>query len=69
MKHNLLAEMARHGISQKDIYEALGIGQRTLYDKIYGRTDFTWNEVLTIHDKFFPDLDIQYLFASGDEGR
>lgn len=67
MKYNLAAEMARKQISQKTIYEKIGISQKAFYEKMHGIRDFNLKEILAIRDTFFPDLEIEYLFASDKE--
>lgn len=67
MLHNLEAEMARRNIKKKEIAEALGISERTLRNKLSGISDFTLPEATKIKDKFFPSLDLQYLFAKDEE--
>lgn len=62
MKHNLEAEISRKGIKKKDIAAELQIDEKTLRNKIKGRTDFVWSEAVQIRDTFFPDIDINYLF-------
>ena len=64
MLHNLRAEMARNGIQKKEMAEAISITEKTLFNKIYGHTQFTAREMLAIKDTFFPDMDLEYLFAS-----
>lgn len=62
MKHNLEAEISRKGIKKKDIAAELRIDEKTLRNKIKGQTDFVWSEAVQIRDRFFPDIDINYLF-------
>lgn len=64
MIHNLIAEMAIKKITQKELSEVTGIKQRTLSDKLRGRTEFTLAEMIVIRDTCFPDLTLDYLFAT-----
>ncbi|NOP79618.1 XRE family transcriptional regulator [Bacillus paranthracis] len=64
MYNNLLAEMARKGISKKDIAETLDMRYPTLVDKTNGKFDFTTKEAFAIKTSFFPELPIDYLFHS-----
>lgn len=61
---NLIAEIARARpkLRYRIIARALDISERTLRDKIKGNSDFTWRETTLIHDKYFPELDKEYLF-------
>lgn len=63
---NLIAEMARKGISYKDLYTVAGISGKSLYNRMRGENEFTWPEVLAIHEAYFPDLDLKYLFQKKD---
>lgn len=62
MLRNLKAEMVRNNIKTKDIAELLGVRDATVYDKLNGHYDFSFNEALTIKRKFFPKYDLEYLF-------
>lgn len=62
----LRAEMARKGLKGKDIAKALQISDKSAYNKINGITEFTLKETITIRDKFFPEMTIDFLF--NDEG-
>ena len=59
---NLEAEMARKGLSKKDIAETLGVRTATVYDKLKGKHPFTLDEALKIKNKYFPAFTLEYLF-------
>lgn len=61
---NLQAEMQRRGVSVGDIQMLLGCSERTVRNKIYENTDFTFPECLAIRNTFFKDIRLEYLFAS-----
>ena len=44
MFHNLRTALQQKGISVKQYAEVLGIGEKTLQNKLAGRTDFTYPE-------------------------
>ena len=67
MLRNLLAEIARKKIKHKDVAEAIGVTEKTLRNKLNGMSDFTVPEARAIKDTFFPDLDLEYLFANSDD--
>lgn len=48
MYPNLNAEIARAGLSRKDIASRLHISDSALSYKMRGKTPFTWDEVLLI---------------------
>ena len=64
---NLLAEMARSGIRVQDIQNLLGCTERTVRNKMDGKTEFSVNEAFKIRNALFPGLRIEYLFA--DKGQ
>lgn len=64
MYKNLLAEMAREGITKKDIADYMQMRYCTVLDKINGKYSFKVDEAFKIKKKFFPMLTIDYLFAT-----
>lgn len=66
MYPNLYAEMAAHGrMSQKELASKLGISEKTLGEKLRGKTDFRIGEMRNIQMIFNKPLD--YLFADRAE--
>lgn len=59
---NLVAEVAKRGIKHNTVATALGISSRTLSNKIYGRTEFTWSEARMLKNDILPDCEYEYLF-------
>ena len=64
---NLTGEIAKRGIKKTVIAERTGISLRALYDKMEGKTSFTWEEVNAIHSVFFPDIEKDTLFKRADD--
>lgn len=60
---NLAGEIAKRGIKKKRIAESIGVCDKSLNNKMSGRSPFTWAEVKMIRDRFFPDMDLDVLFA------
>lgn len=60
---NLCAEMARFGVSPLDIGRVLNCSERTVKNKMDGKTEFAVREAFKVRDSFFPGLRIEYLFA------
>lgn len=58
---NLVGQMAARGISRATLAATLKCTPKTLYYKLNGRSQFTWNEVCLMRNKLFPDLDISAL--------
>ena len=65
----LVAEMAKRGLTRTSIAKRLGISPRTLYSKLAGDTDFTLSEANKIHAAFFPDVDKEALFARSESAQ
>ena len=63
----LVGEIAKRGIKKKAIAESIGICGKSLNNKLNGTSPFTWPEVVTIRERFFPDMDTDYLFATTDQ--
>lgn len=63
MNANLYAEMKRFGVSVHDIQSAIGKTEKTVFNKLSGRTEFTFPETVVIRDSFFPSQRLEYLFA------
>ena len=42
--------------------ELLGVSEKTVRNKLSGKTDFTWSEVKLIRNRFFPNDDFEKLF-------
>ena len=66
---NLKAELARSGISMEEVFKMLGIHRNSVANKLNGETSFTVEEAFKIHDRYFPKLSIDYLFAAEEDGR
>lgn len=64
---NLRAEMARKGISRKQVAEVLGLGQSSISYRFNGKDDFLLVELVKIRDTFFPELSLEYLAGFTDE--
>lgn len=62
----LVGEIAKRGVKKKAIADAIKVKDRTLRNKVYGVTPFTWPEVNTIRDTFFPDMALQDLFERAE---
>lgn len=67
MTNNLCAEMTRCGVSIADIQATIGKTEKTVGNKIKGKTDFTFPETVKIRDTFFPNQRLEYLFANSDQ--
>ena len=64
---NLRAEMARNGISRKQVGEVAGLGQSSISYRFNGKNDFLVGELVKIRDTFFPNFSLDYLAGLTDE--
>ena len=55
-------EVKQEGVSRADMQELLSVSEKTVRNKIYGKTDFTWAEVRAIRNRYFPNDDFEQLF-------
>lgn len=62
MYGNLLIEMKRSGVRNRDIAKCIGVCLESARQKVNGKRDFTSDEMFKIQDAFFPDKDLRYLF-------
>lgn len=62
MYKNLVAEMAREGITKKDIAKFLDQRYPTVVDKTNGKASFRLDEAMRIKREFFPTKSVEYLF-------
>lgn len=61
---NLRAEMARIGITPKDIAQCLSMPYDAVKNKLYGKSAFRINECQRIRDVYFPEMTLDELFKS-----
>lgn len=65
MEHSKLrTALFDRGIRMRVVADAIGVSTRALYNKIDGRSPFTWYEACVIQSRFFPDLSKDDLFMS-----
>ena len=65
---NFVGEVAKRGIKKTAIAQAANMCTKTLRDKIIGKSEFTLPEAIAIRDTFFPDKDLEHLFAKDSGG-
>ncbi|MBD5469245.1 MAG: helix-turn-helix transcriptional regulator [Lachnospiraceae bacterium] len=61
---NLAAEMARNGLTEKDLAQEIGRSADTIRNWMHGKGDFPIGKALIIRKKFFPQTQIEYLYSS-----
>lgn len=60
---NLAAEMKRYQVRNIDIQTLLSCSEKTVTNKIAENSFFSINEAMAIRNRFFPGLQLEYLFA------
>lgn len=60
---NLKAELARKGLTGIDIAETIDATQKTVSNKMVGKSEFTRSEMFKIKNRFFKDMTLEYLFS------
>lgn len=61
---NLEKAIWEGGIKKKTIAKTLGISEKTLSNKLTGRSTFEWEQCFQIKSTFFPNSDMETLFKS-----
>ena len=69
MYENLKSEMKSKGISQNQIAKLLGLHLNCVQRKISCGNRFYVDEALAIQAELFPEKEIEWLFAQGNEKR
>ena len=65
MEHRKLkTALYDRGIRMSVVAESIGVSTRALYNKLEGRSPFTWNEACIIQSRFFPDKSKDDLFVN-----
>ena len=64
---NLKTEVLRKKLSFRKISEGIGISKEAMSHKVTEKTQLTRDEMYAIHDKFFSETNMKYLFASDKE--
>lgn len=60
--NNLRGEMAKRKISIEEVAKFLDIHRNSITNKLNGDCNFSVDESMKLQEKFFPDLDLKYLF-------
>lgn len=66
MYYELLGEIARKGVSKKQLAKEVGISEKTLFNKLNGKSDFTWSEVKQIKKALHTNLSLEKLFNNSE---
>lgn len=63
MYKNLRAELARTGKAYSDIAILIQTTNKTVSNKMCGKTEWTVKEMFLIKNSLFPSLTLEYLFS------
>lgn len=66
MYRNLEAELARNGITRKEIAKIIGCSTSTVSQKMSGKSSFTMPEARALQKVLGIDKPIDYLFATNE---
>ncbi|RAI79704.1 XRE family transcriptional regulator [Macrococcoides goetzii] len=67
MLTNLEKVRKEKNVSLVDIADVLKVRYQTVSDKINGKSDFKFGEAIIIKNEFFPEYDIEFLFAKEEK--
>lgn len=62
MFENLRTELNRKNISIAGLARLIGATEKTMQNKLQGRTEFRLSEIMMIHDELLPEFELKYLF-------
>lgn len=63
----LATKLKERHIKLSRLARLLGITDKSLYNKLRGATAFTWDEVCTVREAWFPDMCSDILFERAKE--
>ena len=66
MYRELLGEIVKRGLSKKELAKEIGITEKTLFNKLNGKSDFTWSEIKKIRNIVAPNISLEELFKTTD---
>ncbi|MGN1203249.1 MAG: hypothetical protein ACI4RF_08120 [Eubacterium sp.] len=67
MYENLKHAMTIKRIASKQIADLLNVSEKTMYNKLHGNSEWTYNEIMKLKTFVFPEYDIEWLFALNDK--
>lgn len=66
MELNVRKALEAKRISMRALASFLGVTEKTVQNKMNGKTDFTCPEAFRIKQELLPEYDIDYLFSPSD---
>lgn len=66
MYKNLIRIISEKGVSNKQLAMVLGVSEKTLWNKLNGKTEFSLRDAKLISDTICPEYKMDYVFKSFD---
>lgn len=63
MFENLRSELDKKHITMVSVAKVIGCTDKSLQNKLKGRTEFTLSEIFKINTELLPEFDLKYLFS------
>lgn len=63
----LKGEMVKSGLSISKLAEKIGVSEKTMRNKLHGRTEFTWSEINKIKTFVAPNMLLEELFKTDND--
>lgn len=61
MYKNMIKELSNKNITNKAVAELIGTTEKTVYNKLNGKTEFTISEAMTINTNLLPEFTLAYI--------
>ena len=61
MYGNMIKELGHKNITYKAVAELIGTTEKTVYNKLNGKTEFTISEAMMINDNLLPEFTLSYI--------
>ncbi|RXI55261.1 transcriptional regulator [Clostridium tetani] len=66
MYRELLGELVKKGLTKKDLAKKIGVSEKTIFNKLNGKSDFTLSEIKKIRDLVCPGASLEKLFEKSE---
>ena len=66
MYKNLVRILSEKRITMKSYAEFLGVAEKTVQNKVYGRTDFTLSEAMRTSSVICPEYKLDFVFEKDE---
>lgn len=59
--------LSKKEIGVKVLAQVLGVSEKTAWNKVNGRSEFTFSEAMKTKKSLLPEYDLEYLFSVGSD--